>query len=581
MTVLNYYDIFQDEQPLPLDVYLTGVSKAQLQKITSYFLGIDFRTSHLNNWRELLQMWFRGENHEFAKVIWGRCEQLEKEIGTITFLREAAFLKFFEFTRIFIDGEEQIDDITSERNLFIAYLLFVSQTTDKERLSVEYIENLPEKERFAALLLNQQFAYGEYSNVQLADVFKAQLVKAAYLFLFLENNQRANYLLIAFCAFYNLKNWREFFRFVVPIIQAHSIHPKGGGWTHLDVTKDENFQKNCFFLESLSQEVDIESDFRSTRTNPLYKVDTGIFGIVYPLFVVEKIFKGSYFKLKELNDSIPDLGETIKKISDWRGFYTGHFSESILLYHVLEHIYGKRSYLQFSGDALKNIDKNGPPDYYIRNGNVIFLFENKDVHINGEIRQSYDFEKLEQALKSKLYFDTEIRNNGTLKERARAVKQLINNVMKILLKQNQYDTNYKEHNIKIYPIIVLHDTSFECPGLNCLLNCWFDQELVKLNVDGITTKNVKQITIVNIDTLIIYADFLKEKMQKLNILIDEYIKHSTFMQKNKPQTREEIIEAFSGTFEPFSVFIDKFTNTGHLKIKSQLADAMFKTIVNA
>jgi hypothetical protein len=578
MLVLDYSTLFPDEEPLPLEDYFKGVNKEKLKKVTSYFLGIDFSTSHLNNWRELLKMWFRHENHEFANKVGKRCELLERKWGNITFLRTAAFLKFFEFVKSYDEADEFVDEVTSERNLFIVYLLFLSQTTDKETISNVYIETLPEKIRFAALILNQQFAYGEYANVYLADAFKAQVIKAGYFFLFLENTDRANYLLSAFCNFYKLKSWQDYFKFIIPIIQGHALHPKGGGWTHLNVIENEDYERNCYFLETLSQEVDIESDFKSIRSNPLYKVNKGIYGIIYPLFVIEKIFKGSYFKLKELNDAIEPVG-TLKKISDWKGFYTDKFSESILLYSVLHHIYGKRSYIQFSGDDLKAEDKTGPPDYYIRNGNVVYLFENKDILINGDIRQSYNFQELEQALKDKLYYTSEEKDDGSVKIKQKAVLQLVKNIKKVLTKANKYDVRYKEHNINIYPILILHDWSFECPGLNTLVNYWFELEMEKLKDEGILISKVRKITIINIDTLLLYADFLKQKIETLHVIIDAYIKKGIFIPKKKPQTKKEFEEAFSSTFEPFSHFINEFTQFGFQKVEDTLGKSMIKAIV--
>jgi len=576
--LLDYSVIFEGEQPLPMHEYLNGINRARLKMITSHFLGIDFQTSDLNDWRELLKMWFRHENYEFANKVWERCELLEKKYGSVTFLSIPAFLKFFEFVKTFTESHEEVDDVLSEKNLFIVYLLFLSAITDKERKSEKHIEGLHENRKLCALILNQQFPYGEYSNFQLGDVLKTQIIKACYLFVFLENKNEASFLLNTFCTFYRLNKWQEFFQFIIPIIQAHALHPKKGGWTHLNVIRNEKFEKNCFFLESLAQEVDIESDFKSIRTNPLYKVNEGVYGIIFPLFVVEKIFKGSYFRLKELNDLAPLNDPSIVKISNWKKFYTTNFSESTLLYSVLEHIYGRRSYIQYTGDFLKDIDKNGPPDYYIRNGNDLYLFENKDVYINADLRQSFDFEKLEQAFKEKLYFNTELKENGSLKIKPKAVMQLGRNVKKALVKGNKFDTNYNQNKLRIYPILILHDSSFECPGLNSLVNFWFDIEMKKLQEEGVIINGVRKITIINIDTLILYADFLREKKQTLNSLIDEYVKHGIFKLKNRPMTKQQFEETYATTYDPFSIFIDKFTNVGHQHVRGLLADTVMKTI---
>lgn len=45
------------------------------------------------------------------------------------------------------------------------------------------------------------------------------------------------------------------------------------------------------------------------------------------------------------------------------------------------------------------------PDYYIRNGNKIFLFESKDILIPSETKVSNDYENISSELKKRLYYE--------------------------------------------------------------------------------------------------------------------------------------------------------------------------------
>src|SRR5690606_12184290 len=114
-------------------------------------------------------------------------------------------------------------------------------------------------------------------------------------------------------------------------------------------------------------------DFLTTRTKPFYKVVDGHYRIIFKLFVVEKIFKGVYFLLREINKS---LGPSVQ-IKDIKSFYGDEFSEQILCYKVMESIYLDKS-IRFSGKELSDLKIDAAPDYYIRKGNNILLVESKD-----------------------------------------------------------------------------------------------------------------------------------------------------------------------------------------------------------
>lgn len=568
--LVEFNSILYDEESLKPEDYLKGVDKPTLLKLASFMLGLNPNTSKYNDWHELINMWFRIENCDFAKKIWERCEALERSYKTkISLLSPVASLKFFEFIFSLPETEISQDEITSEINLFKAYLIFLSDTTKNETLSKEYLENLDPELRVPGTLLNQTYPIADFSNYDLGDIFVTQLVKAYLLFEFLESSSEAKYLLDAFYRYFKIHSWKEYFQFILPVIQAHIKHPSEG-WTQLNIRKDENFERNIDFLEALSLtefDAELDFDFKLLRSNPIYRVDKGLYAIISPLFVFEKLYKGLYFKLNEIHNTFSIEERTIKNL---RSFYTSNFSENYLLYRLLEYIYGERNYIKFSG---KEIKKDGAPDYYIRNGNYVFLFENKDIFINAAIKQSSNFELLEREFKKKLYF--EIKDN---KVEDKAVLQIINNVRQILTKKNTFDDRYKENKIQIYPLLVLQDSSFNSPGFNFLINYWFDIELKHLNKEGIDISKVKPLTIINIDTLILYSDFLKLKKATLNDLIEAYIRYCSFNDKKRFKDFEHLKMTYADTLLPFSFFIDKHTNVGFKKVNSNFFNQIIQAI---
>src|SRR5690606_24304317 len=135
---------------------------------------------------------------------------------------------------------------------------------------------------------------------------------------------------------------------------------------------------------------------------------------------LELIGNGLYFKFKAINDTLPKE----KKVKDLYGLKTYEFSEKYILHSVLKEYFGKR-YFQRNGDEL-DAEYDGAPDYYVRNGKKIFLFESKDILINAQVKQSSDFKAIDNELALKLYQNE--------KGKPKAVLQIINNTRKILSK---------------------------------------------------------------------------------------------------------------------------------------------------
>ena len=564
----EFSTILPEEEEQEFAEYLRGINKPVLLKAASFLLGFSPTTSKFNSWRTLVKMWFRDENSEFANTVWNNCIKLETGGQKVSLLSPLASLLFFEFVFSLKDDETTQNEVESEKNLFRAYLTFLSASTKKESLSSEYLQTLEPSLQTPALILNLMFPQSDFVNYDMADLFVTQVIKSLILFQFLEQNPVGQELLKIFCQQFKIGHWREYFEKVIPLIQAHINHPTEG-WTELNVPNNERFEENCEFLDTFSLEhIDEEMnvDFRQLRSFPLYKIAQGRYSIISAQFVVEKVYKGLYFKLREINELLSD---NIKR-KNFRTFYTSEFSEKFLLYKILGYIFEKTSYIRFTGQQIK---VDGAPDYYIRNGNNLFLFENKDVLINADIKHSGYYEVLENELKKKLYFE---EKDGKIAQKA--VLQLINNVKKALTKENPFDQNYKSISLKIYPILVLHDASFNAPGLNVIINIWFRNELTKLAEEGLPIDKIKQLTIINVDTLILYADYLKAKKIALHDLLDEYTKYCQINKNQKFRDMEHAKEVFGRTMLAFSFFIDKFTDVGCKKIRFGLLNSLMKDI---
>lgn len=217
--------------------------------------------------------------------------------------------------------------------------------------------------------------------------------------------------------------------------------------------------------------------------------------------------------------------------------------------NLFDELYKKKN-KAFSGSEMKLNLKNEEPDYYVRNGNYIYLFEAKDILVKKEVKTSFDFSLIEEEFKEKLFYSPK-------NKKKKAVLQLLNSLKKILKNEFTFDNGLKPEKARIYPIIILQDTLYNVPGLNYMVNLWFFEELLKLEYENINIDKVKPLTIIDIDTFILYSSYFKKNNVKLHTLIDDYhSKHTKCKIKGtviKGIIQEQIDEPIS-----FSLYVDNY-----------------------
>ena len=78
--------------------------------------------------------------------------------------------------------------------------------------------------------------------------------------------------------------------------------------------------------------------------------------------------------------------------------------------------------------------------------------------------------------------------------------QLISSIRRILKNEFAADTDYHYKKVFIYPVLLTHDLQYDTPGFNELIDFWFQDALLEL--EGLFMRQVKPLSIVNIDSLI-------------------------------------------------------------------------------
>lgn len=512
--VLEFQILFPDERPLSPIEYMKGGGRNVILKSALFLLSLKPDSSRENDNQIFLEKFFSSENKNFSSFVADRIQSLEREGMFVHINNPLTSLKLFEcfFSK---DEEDTIQsDVDFEINLLKAYLVLNSEFARVQQKAFTSTESLESEFHLSMMLFCAEYPASDKINFDIKQIWATQMIKSVYLFNFLESNKTTKRLLDAFLVHFDKLDWQEYLKGLLQLSSPEVLGTKKGQ-IDIVIEPDANFEKNCAFVEKLViQDVDIidEYDYKTLRSKPFFKIKDGIYRIIFNLFVVEKIYKGAYFFLNSINDGLPKAD----RISEFRGFYGFEFSEKVLAYKVLDSIFVK-SKIRFNGQELNAQKIQSEPDYYVHNGNNIFLFESKDFLIKASKKESFDYNIYCEEFKRILYFeekpDKKIKN--------KAILQIISNIKRILMNDFIADRDYYYKDVFIYPILLVHDHQYETLGFNTLLNNWFQLELTKLESEGFYIHHVKPLTVINIDSLIYHQAALVEDFS-LNIIIDSY-----------------------------------------------------------
>lgn len=544
---------YPNEEPRELSEYLEGISKKTLLKVSPFFLGFNAQNSKYSEIQDFLSMFFSKGNIMEASQIFDNIKVFSiQTVGGIDAYEipyVTSSLCLFEY--VFDNVHDETQDIQTneemEVNILKAYLLLNQINTEENGLvSNNSTRGLSVFMRPPAMLLSLQLNNCEFLNYSIPKLFTTQIMRAIRFFEFLDSNPDCKILLQEFYNEYEVKNYKEYLKKItalgITVIKSDMESHTDIIFDNVDKMKDDISFLEKFITNKSNELQDI--DFRILRSNPIHKIGEGKYRIICRIFILDMIYNGLYWKFKPINDRLPK-GEKVKNFYNLK---TYDFSEKYVLHNVLSEYYGRR-FFQKNGDELDK-EFEGAPDYYMRNGKRVFLFESKDIMLSAEVKQSSDFSLIKEELSKKLYK----KEDGTPK----AIMQIIRSVRHILKGQLAFDKRLKQRNIVIHPILVLHYRMFNAGGLNKVLNLWFQDELKKLQDEGLDISKVRPFTIIDIDTLIFHKDtFSSRKLNLEDCLLEyqnDYLNFS--IARKRYNSEDEAVQASKNSCIPFSFYLD-------------------------
>ena len=333
-----------------------------------------------------------------------------------------------------------------------------------------------------------------------------------YKFLLFEKWFRANptysKLLRDYIVYIGLENWYQYFN---DVFQLSRIA------TNSNIVSFEDYPVIKTLVEHLKIDTSNNpswDEFVQIRKRPLFKISEHKYAVLDFEFLLNKIFSSLYHDILRYSK---DNG-----YDRFAQDYVKDFVEVVLLENVFQTSFGK-SYIQFPEHSIKQlggkrIENMSLPDYYIRNGNNIMLFECKNSFLSNNEKITLNTRKLLKEIQDKFYFTI---NSKTNKKRHKGILQLLDYIINSMNGEYQFfDRVKKPERSNYFPILIVLDHSFTSLGFTQLLNYYFQEELEK---SSIKRKNkVQPLTIIHIDDFFRHQVRLKN-LKKLIVKYHRYI----------------------------------------------------------
>ena len=318
----------------------------------------------------------------------------------------------------------RLSDAKTEKNFFKALLAANSLTIGKVKGKNPYSQRNTEVYLAAAFASQLGSADFLYLNRQL--LLLSQTVKCIRFFEFAVSDKVFHPLVDEFCSMYGIKAWWLYPKSI------WSVYAMTGGkagiidFRNLKKSEAEQYVSVIDQL-SLSSEAVVprkdNADYAVFRAMPLIRIDKNVYVTLNYQLLVERIFNGLYFDFRFLAEK-----KGIKQ-SDFKRIYSTEFSEQSLFCGILREALKNFFDVTMSEEDCLNADKSkdansaSPPDYYARKGNVVLLFENKDILMSKELKERGTIQDYVDFLKTRLYQNEKGSPKG--------VMQLMNHVVKI------------------------------------------------------------------------------------------------------------------------------------------------------
>ncbi|MVT10050.1 hypothetical protein [Chitinophaga tropicalis] len=365
-------------------------------------------------------------------------------------------------------------------------------------------------------LLAGSFPCDDLEKANVADLAFSQFAKSIKVLDFMENTPKYQVLHRKLLADFGCTTNVELVQAIGGII-INAIRIKKG-YTTITIEQNADFEANVALFEKLTIQTitgpnPYGDDFRGLRGTPIYKIAEGEYRSISDPFLVNVMYSGLMFYCSRLCRADPTL---LNGNRDFPPQIRMDFSEKVLVADMCASLFDKAGDIRQDGgqlDAIFEHDGQAAPDYYTARGNGVFLFESKEVLMSGENKLSYDF----------TIIDGQLKRDGHIEK---GTKQLAKNTLRVLQNRLPLPAGMNPYTVDVYPVLIVHSPLYSSQGMNFWANRWFDDRMqlirdVPANA-GIDISRVKPLTIIEIDTLLLYEERFKSANFDLREEINRY-----------------------------------------------------------
>lgn len=564
---IDYEMIFADELFSIFD-YLRNIDRHYLICVAMRLIYSD---DMFSDFKDYCAEFFCAENFNFANECYRLLnEHIQKDNWDATNIIPRKYIIISQTTALELlrqtfainisDFATNTPQVLQEQYLFKAILL-INKFIAHWKAPLEYnskgeITNLCLAKSFLCTTLNDF----DRSNLKAEYVAMLQIIKGYHFFKYCEHSKIKEHLSI-FLENNGAKSWQHYLYDAIQLI-LFPLQNRQGNFPSIILNSQrdgEKFLQVHSFKENTIVPLENNMDYTYFKSHPLIELNDGNYLPISPMFCINHIYKSIYFEFKAINESFVGTPNYLKG-QGLLSIFTTEFSEQTLFESYARNALYRHNGLKLSDNDCKQIITAGhEPDFYCRDGNNIILFENKDIKISDKVISSKQYDLLESELHKKLI--------------SKGISQLIYNIKQIERKTFKWDSNIP-NNPKIYPILVIDDSSLCTPGLNYILNEEFQQQLKSNDI----RIKVHPLVIVELDTLIAFTNYFQLREVIFRKLLEQYYE---YISKNKkPQKIEQIMREVLHKYFPFYIFMSQeivktpFDNTIFMNVCNELQEAI-------
>ncbi|MBR4391451.1 MAG: hypothetical protein IKT08_05040 [Bacteroidales bacterium] len=401
-------------------------------------------------------------------------------------------------------------------NLLLSYLICCDQRLEFEK---KLPNNDISAEEFVKLFLPKEL---KYNNIEAERDYRLQLILCYSLLMeFPKADNKFHEYVDAFCNGINMTNPKEYldhlFMFNFDLMGAKQ------GSCVMEI--DESDWKSKNFIEHFSLDVHTykhSEDFHEFRECPVLKTGPRRYVFLFTKLFLDKAFTGLLFDMATALENQGVL-KPKKAYADLKGFLGEYFSEKYLFYNIMQRCFGQK-YFRWKGTELNSRIGNGEPDYYMRRGNRVFIFECKDTLLANKYKLSGDYDKIIKGIEEKFVSNENAEPKG-ISQLANVIENKLSQIL------NDVDKDSPEGVKYIFPILVYFDDCFDPEGVNWHLNKRFKEIISRGTVSPDYV--VKDLVMINIELLMRLEDFFADDKLKLATLINSYIDYKSQTELNQ------------------------------------------------